>query len=174
MRGSGRRDAMEGWDRERPALVGGAARGLLAGAALLLAAATASPAVAQDPEEAVMVAAAEWVLERVPGGEVRVDPHRSGAGKDRARVERVARTLGARLGTLDELRECTDVMDPSTCTLGVDRLLAIASPRIDDDEARVKVYAWYRADSPSEPVAQRSWELRLTREGPVWRVVAGR
>lgn len=132
----------------------------------------AAPTTAQDAEEAVMVAAGEWVLAQVPGGAARLDPHRSGAGKDRARVERVARSLGTGLATLDEVRNCKDVMDASTCTLAVERLLAIASPQVEGDGARVKVYAWYRAGSTTEPVAQRSWELQLRRDGSSWRVVS--
>lgn len=128
-------------------------------------------AVAQDSDEAVMVAAGEWVLDRIPSGRTQLDPHRSGAGKDGARVRRVAQALGARLGTLDEARQCTDTMNPATCQLGVDRLLAIAAPQVDGDEARVKVYAWYRSSSP--PVAQRSWTLVLRQSGGEWRVVSG-
>jgi hypothetical protein len=126
---------------------------------------------AQDPAEAVMVAAGQWALERVPGGDTRLDPHRSGAGKDAARVSSVARSLGAGLGTLDELRQCTDPLDAASCRLGVDRLLAISAPKVDGDEARVKVYAWFRSSSP--PVAQRSWDLVLRRAGGSWRVVSG-
>lgn len=134
----------------------------------------APPTVAelpQDAEEAVMVAAGAWALDRLPAGQTRLDPHRSGAGKDAARVRRVAQALGAGLGTLDESRQCTDTMDPATCKLSVDRLLAISAPRVDGDEARVKVYAWYRSSSP--PVAQQSWDLVLRHSGGSWRVVSG-
>ncbi len=132
---------------------------------------SAGVASVQDPAEAVMVAAGQWALEQLPAGETRLDPHRTGEGKDAARVNSVARSLGAGLGTLDELRQCTDTMNPASCRLGVDRLLAISAPRMDGDQARVKVYAWYRSSSP--PVAQRSWDLVLRQEGGSWRVVSG-
>lgn len=127
----------------------------------------------QDVEEAVMVAAGQWALDRLPSGATRLDPHRSGAGKDEARVRRVAQSLGATLATLDETRQCTNSIDPSTCQLSATRLLAIAAPRIDGDRAQVKVYAWYRSDSAGEPVAQRNWDLQLQRSGSDWRVVSG-
>lgn len=127
----------------------------------------------QDPREAVMVAAGAWVLDRVPGGGGHLDPHRSGAGKDGSRLERVAGALGLGMATLDDVRDCVDVMDPTSCTLTVDRLLAVSAPRIDGDAARVKVYAWYRADAGAQPVMQRSWELRLARSEGIWRVVSG-
>lgn len=120
-----------------------------------------------------MVAVGEWVLERVPGSTGRLDPHRSGAGKDAARVERVARAMGVGLAPLDEVRSCSDVMDPATCVLSVDRVLAIASPVMGEGEARVKVYVWYRSGSGAEPVAQRRWDLRLTRSATGWTVVFG-
>lgn len=127
----------------------------------------------QDVEEAIMVAAGQWALERLPSGATSLDPHRSGAGKDAARVRRVARSLGATLSPLDDARQCANSIDPSTCTLSVERVLAISSPRIDGDRAQVKVYAWYRAESAREPVAQRSWNLQLHRSGGGWRVVPG-
>lgn len=132
-----------------------------------------APASGQDAGEAVMVAAGAWALDRVPGSAGRLDPHRSGAGKDGERVKRVARALGVGLAPLDEVRECRDVMDPASCTLSVDRLLAIGAPRIDGGEARVKVYAWYRSSSPTQPVTQQSWELRLARADGGWRVISG-
>lgn len=128
----------------------------------------------QDVEEAVMVAAGQWALDRLPSGVTRLDPHRSGAGKDGARVRRVARALGATLGTLDDTRQCTDSIDPSTCRLSVETLLAISAPRIEGYGAQVKVYAWYRSNSAREPVAQRSWEVQLRRSGQSWHVVSGR
>lgn len=128
----------------------------------------------QDVEEAVMVAAGQWALERLPSGATRLDPHRSGAGKDAARVRRVAQSLGATLAPLDETRQCADSIDPSTCTLSAERVLAISAPRIDGDSAEVKVYAWYRSDSAREPVTQRSWDLELRRSGQSWHVVSGR
>lgn len=131
------------------------------------------PPASQDAGEAVMVAAGAWVLDRVPGGAGYLDPHRSGAGKDGSRLERVAGALGLGLATLDDVRECVDVMDPASCTLDVDRLLAMAAPQIHGDAARVKVYAWYRADTGGTPVVQRSWELRLARNDGVWQVVSG-
>lgn len=134
----------------------------------------AAPAAAQGGDaEAVMVAAGEWALQQVPGGQPHLDHHRSGAGQDAARVERVARALGARLTTLDEARQCDDTMNRATCRLNVERLLTIAEPRIDDDRAQVKVYAWYRSSSPTEPVAQRRWNLVLERNGSGWRVTSG-
>jgi hypothetical protein len=133
----------------------------------------AGSALSQDPQEAVMVAAGEWALGQLPGSTGRLDPHRSGAGKDGARIDRVARTLGVGLAPLDEVRSCADVMDPGSCALSVDRLLAIAAPVVDGDDARVKVYAWYRSGSSAGPVAQRDWELRLTRSASGWRVVSG-
>lgn len=127
----------------------------------------------QDPGEAIMVAAGQWALDRLPPGDTRLDPHRSGAGKDADRVQRVARSLGASLAPLDDTRQCADSIDPSTCQLSAARVLAITAPRIDGDRAQVKVYAWYRSDSAREPVAQRSWDLQLRRNGQSWRVVSG-
>lgn len=151
--------------------------GALAIVALLVAAgATAilpDQAAGQDAEEAVMVAAGEWALERTPQGSTRLDPHRSGAGKDGARVQRVAQSLGATPGTLEETRRCTDALDPSTCRLEAGRLLAVGAPRIEGDQARVKVYVWYPTSTAREPVAQRSWDLVLRKNGQAWRVVSG-
>ncbi|NIP82934.1 MAG: hypothetical protein GWM90_28395, partial [Gemmatimonadetes bacterium] len=109
---------------------------------------------AQDAEQAVMVAAARWALERLPRGRVLVDPHRSGQGIDETLVEAVARELDAGLGTLEETRHCADVMDPSTCALDAAALLAISAPQVDDGTARVRVYAWHAADSRTEPVGK--------------------
>lgn len=134
-----------------------------------------APAAAQGADaEAVMVAAGEWALQQVPGGQPHLDHHRSGEGQDAARVERVARALGARLTTLDQARQCDDAMDRATCRLTVERLLTITAPRIDGDRAQVKVYAWYRSSSASDPVAQRRWDLVLERNGRGWRVTSGR
>lgn len=127
----------------------------------------------QEPAADVMVVAGRWALDRLPDGAVRLDPHRSGEGKERAVVERVAGALGAELGTLEETRLCEDAMDPATCRLESTVLLAIAPPRIDGEKARVKVYAWYASGSVRSPVAQESWELELRRSGEAWRVVSG-
>lgn len=129
--------------------------------------------IGQDPVAEVMAAAGRWALERLPEGRVRLDPHRSGEGKDRSVVERVAGALGAELGTLEETRRCEDAMDPATCRLASTVLLAIAPPRIDGDSARVKVYAWYDSGSVRSPVAQQSWQLELRRSGSGWEVVSG-
>lgn len=131
------------------------------------------PSGQQDPDEAIMVTAGQWALDRLPPGDTRLDPHRSGAGKDAARVRRVAQSLGATLAPLDDTRQCANAIDPSTCQLSAARVLAITAPRIDGDRAQVKVYAWYRSDSAREPVAQRSWDLQLRRNGQSWRVVSG-
>lgn len=127
----------------------------------------------QDPAEAIMIAAGGWVLERLPPGSSRLDPHRSGAGKDAPRIGRVAAALGAELAPLDETRQCTDAVDPSTCQLAVARLLAIGAPAIDGDQAVVKVYAWYRSGSAGAPVAEKTWQLRLHRIEDGWVVVSG-
>lgn len=127
----------------------------------------------QDPAEAVMVAAGEWALARLPSSSVRLDPHRSGGGSGEARARRVAGSLGAELGTLEDTRRCADVMDPGSCTLAAATLLAISPPRVEGDQARVKVYAWYRSDSPRRPVAQQKWELVLQQSGGSWEVVGG-
>lgn len=127
----------------------------------------------QDPAEAIMIAAGGWVLERLPPGSSRLDPHRSGAGKDAPRIGRVARALGAELATLDETRQCTDAVDRSTCQLAVARLLAIGAPAIDGDQAVVKVYAWYRSGSAGARVAEKTWQLRLHRLEGGWVVASG-
>ena len=146
-------------------------------AVLALVALGAGPGVesvaAQDDVESAMAAAGTWVLGQLPAGETRLDPHRSGEGKDGARVDRVARALGAGLAPLNQVRECSDRLDPSTCTLSVARLISVGAPTIEGDTARVKVYAWYRSSSPREPVGQRSWEVRLRRSGQGWQVVSG-
>lgn len=123
--------------------------------------------------EAVMVAAGEWVLQQVPGGQPHLDPHRSGEGQDAARLQRVARALGAGLTTLDQSRQCDDAMNRATCRLTVERLLTIAEPRVDGDRAQVKVYAWFRSSSPTDPVGQRRWDLSLERDARGWRVTSG-
>lgn len=127
---------------------------------------------AQDPGEAVMVAAGRWVLERLPSGPAGIDPHRSGAGKDGARLQRVAVALGSELTPLDRAKACTDAIDPSTCQLSTARLLAIGAPRMQGDRAEVKVYAWYRTGSADAPVAEKSWNLTLQRMADGWRVVS--
>jgi hypothetical protein len=124
---------------------------------------------AQDDTEAVMVAAAQWARRGLPAGPLRLDPHRSGRAAETV-AQRVARTLGADLGTLEDTRRCTDVMDPSSCTLSAAVLLAITEPQIRGDEARVRVYAWYRQDSAREPVGKQSWDLTLRRTGGSWQV----
>lgn len=136
---------------------------------------TPAPAAAQDPssdEEAVMVAAARWAVGRLPSGSLRLDPHRTGEGGGQALASRIARAVGAELGTLEQTRVCSNPMDASTCRLESDALVAIATPRISRDQASVRVYAWHRTSSASEPVARQSWDLRLTRTAGGW-VVAG-
>lgn len=123
--------------------------------------------------EAVMVAAGRWVIERLPPGKVCLDPHRSGQGTDEAVIERVGRALSAELRTLEETRECTDVMDPASCSLNADALMAIARPRIDGRSASVRVYTWHASGSIREPVAKRTWDLELRRESGGWTVVSG-
>lgn len=127
----------------------------------------------QDPSEAVMVAAGRWALERLPSGPAAIDPHRSGAGKDGARLRRVAAALGTELTTLDRAKECMDVIDPSTCRLSTARLLAIGAPRVQGDRAEVKIYAWHRTASADAPVAEKSWNLTLRRSAGGWQVVSG-
>lgn len=128
---------------------------------------------AQDASADVMIAAGRWAIERLPSGSGGLDPHRSGAGKDGARVRQVAQALGLELTTLEEAKRCTDALAPSTCQLSANRLLAIGSPRIDGAQARVKVYAWHRSGSEQAPVAERSWELSLRQSADGWRVVSG-
>jgi len=147
----------------------------LAGLGLALALAlmgTPAPIHAQaaSDDEAVMVAAARWAIERLPSGSLRLDPHRTGEGGGHALASRIARTVGAELGTLEQTRVCSNPMDASTCRLESVALVAIASPRVSRDQASVRVYAWHRSDSPSEPVTRQSWDLRLTRTTAGWSV----
>lgn len=138
---------------------------------LVLAAATPAPTVAQSQAEAVMIAAGQWAKQQLPSGTLRLDPHRSGQSSNADVAQRVAGALGAQVATLDESRSCTDVMDPSTCTLASTALLAISEPSISGNTARTRVYAWYRQDSPREPIAKRSWDLTLEQQGNRWVVV---
>lgn len=143
-------------------------------AAVLVLAALAVPwggLAAQSAEsEAVMVAAGEWAKGRVPGGALRLDPHRTGRSTERAVAARVASALGAELGTLEATRTCRDVADPSTCQLASAALLAIGAPAIRGESATVRVYAWYRQDDPRAPVGKATWDVRLRRSGSGWTV----
>ncbi len=140
----------------------------LALAVVLTGAPTAGSAQAAADAEAVMVAAARWAAERLPSGSLRLDPHRTGEGGGQALAGRIASAIGAELGTLEQTRVCSNPMDASTCRLESDALVAIATPRISRDEASVRVYAWQRTGSSSEPVARQSWDLRLTRTAGGW------
>ena len=142
--------------------------------ALGLVAATSRPAPvqAQDDEQA-MVSAGRWVLQQIPGGDVRLDPHRTGRSTSPAVAQRVAGALNAQLGTLEQTQRCADPLDPSTCRLEASVLLAIAAPAIRGETARVRVYAWYRQDSPRQPVAKKSWDVTLRRTGSGWEVQGG-
>lgn len=133
----------------------------------------AEPATAQEPAEQVMIAAGQWAKGQVPAGPLRLDPHRTGRSSDPAVARRVASALGADLGTMEETRQCTDVMDPSTCALASSALLAISAPGINGDEASCRVYAWYRQDDARNPVVKRSWDLTLRRTAQGWEVVQG-
>lgn len=158
----------------RAGLAGALAGGLAVVALVAQAGLWPAPAAAQEEAaEAVMIAAAEWARERLPAGALRVDPHRTGEGVGEGVAQRIARSLGADLGTLEETRRCADVMDPSSCRLEVAALVAISPPRLDGDEARVRVYAWHRQSDPREPVAKVSWEVELRRSGSGWSVVRG-
>lgn len=141
--------------------------------AAMFAAFPAAAAAQGNEGEAVMVAAATWARDRLPGGELRIDPHRTGRGVGDAAAAGVARALGADLGTLEQTRRCTDLMRPETCQLDADVLLAIAAPSLDGGNARVKVYAWYRQSSPGQPVGKSTWDLRLRRTASGWAVVSG-
>jgi hypothetical protein len=141
----------------------------LAGA---MTATSAVPATAQSDEAAVMIAAGQWAQGRLPSGALRVDPHRTGEGVGHALAEQVARALGARLGTLEETRVCANPMDASTCRLEADALLALAMPRISGDAATIRVYAWHRTGSRSQPVARETWTVQLRRTASGW-VVSG-
>ena len=145
-------------------------RHMMHGTVLLLGALLtgASPAVAQGDAEAVMIAAGQWARGQLPSGALRLDPHRTGQSTDRAVARRVASAVGAELGTLEQTRTCTDVMDPSTCRLASAALLAIEAPVIRGDRAEVTVYAWHRQDDPRSPVAKRSWQVTLRRTGSGW------
>lgn len=143
--------------------------------AMLALAALAVPAVsdvgAQGAEaEAVMVAAGEWAKSRLPGGALRLDPHRTGRSTDRALAARVAQALGAEVATLEATRTCGDVTDPSTCRLASDALLAIGAPSIRGETATVRVYVWYRQDDVHSPVGKATWDVRLRRSGSGWTV----
>lgn len=148
----------------RAGVVGAAALSLLVGPGM--AAAQSSDA------EAVMIAAGTWARGQVPAGALRLDPHRTGASTDASVARRVAAALGAEAGTLESTRSCADPTDPSTCRLSAAALLAIDAPSIRGDEARVRVYAWYRQDDPRSPVGRTSWDLTLRRTAGGW-VVAG-
>ncbi|MBW3553946.1 MAG: hypothetical protein KY466_10570 [Gemmatimonadetes bacterium] len=148
-------------------------RHMMKGTALLLGALLmgASPGVAQTGDaERVMIAAGQWARGQLPSGALRLDPHRTGRSTDRAVAGRVASALGAELGTLEQTRTCTDVMDLSTCRLASTALLAIEAPAVRGDRAVVKVYAWHRQSDPRSPVAKRSWEVTLRRTGSGWTV----
>ena len=126
---------------------------------------------AQDADaEAAMVAAGQWARAQLPAGAVRLDPHRTGRSTERALTARVASALGAELGTLEQTRTCTDMTDPSTCTLATPVLLAIDAPSIRGDRAVVRVYGWYRQSDPRSPVGKTSWQVTLTRTGAGWSV----
>lgn len=134
----------------------------------------AAPVAAQGAgeAEAVMRAAAQYALERLPSGQLKIDAHRTGAPEDRTIAQRLASALGGTTGTLEAERQCVDRLDASTCRLeGTDLLLAISAPSINDDEAEVRVYAWYKQDSARQPVAEMTLRLRLARQGAGWRVV---
>ena len=148
-------------------------RALIATAVAIGAAAMAAPVAGQNANEAVMVAAGQWAKGQLPGGGLRLDPHRTGEEAGQGVAERVARALGAELGTLEATRICGDVMDPSTCRLQTPGLIAISAPDLNGDRARVRVHGWFRQSDPREPVGKASWQLELVREGGAWRVVSG-
>lgn len=131
----------------------------------------ATPVFGQsDAKESVMITAGRWAAARLPSGSLRLDPDRSDGGVGPAFATRVAAGIGARLGRLEDMRVCVDVMDPSTCRLECDALLAISPPAIRGDHAAVRVYAWLRQSSPQNPIARASWDLRLQRTGNTWNV----
>lgn len=149
-------------------------RGWIVAGAVAGAAITPAPVAAQDdPSEAVMVAAAQWARERLPQGALRLDPHRTGQDVGQGVAERIARAVGADLGTLEETRQCTNPMDASTCTLETVALMAISTPSVSGNEARVRVYGWHRQSRSGEPVAKVSWDLELRRAAGGWQVVSG-
>ncbi len=135
----------------------------------------AGPAAAQEPraETAPMVAAGEWARDRLPDGALGLDPTRSDGGVGDAVAGAVARAIGARLLKLEDARLCRDVMDPSTCTLSVDALLAISPPVLHGDQGMVRVYAWYRGSSAGKPVEEATWDVRVRRSGGAWSAVGG-
>ncbi len=146
-------------------------------AAVILAAgfARGDAASAQKPqvEEGAMIAAGQWARGKLPSGSLALDPHRSDGGVGDAVSQAVARGLGAKLATLEDARMCSDLMDPSTCRLSVDALLAISPPAVHGDQASVRVYAWYRGSSPREPVAKATWDVTLRRSGQAWTAISG-
>lgn len=146
--------------------------GVLGMFALSLAALPAGLEAQTSDAEAVMIAAGQWARDRVPAGALRLDPHRTGRSTDGSVASRVASALGAQEATLEETRQCTDPMDPATCRLASAALLAIAAPTVRGDEARVRVYAWYRQDDRRAPVGKASWDVTLRRTSGGW-VVAG-
>lgn len=130
-----------------------------------------SMAVGQEATERVMIAAGQWAAERLPDGSVRVDPHRTGDRGDQSLARNMARSLGAELGTLEQMRQCDDPLDVSTCVLECDVLLAVAMPDIDGDRATVRLYAWHRQDDAQAPVGKTSWDVRLRSVDGAWQVV---
>lgn len=148
--------------------------GVVALGAVLATGAAPTVATAQGSDtEAIMIAAGEWVRDQLPGGELRLDPHRTGRSTSPAVARRVASSLAADLATLEEVRSCTDPMDPGSCSMGVAGLLAIEAPAVDGDTARVRVYAWYRQDSRRSPVGKDSWTVTLRRTASGWQVTGG-
>ena len=131
------------------------------------------PTPAQEAEQ-VIVAAGRWAADRLPPGDVRLDPHRTGEGTDPDLADRLATAIGVRLGTLEDMRRCQNSLDPATCELGCDALLAVAAPAVHGDHAEVRVDAWHAQDRPRQPVARTAWDLALQRSGQGWQVVEAR
>lgn len=144
--------------------------GIVAMLALVLVTTARSAEAQTSDAEAVMVAAGAWARGQLPGGALRLDPHRTGRSTDRSVAARVASALGAEQATLEETRRCADPTDPSSCQLEAAALLAIGAPSISGDEARVRVYAWYRQSDGAAPVGKTSWDLTLRRTGSGWAV----
>ena len=106
---------------------------------------------AQHEEVAVLHAAAEYSLERIPVRPIAIDPRilvdhghdgaRWNGLHDTTTVERLGAVVGGTSITIDEAWVCRD---PATkCQLeGVEAVIALGKPRIEGDTATVRITFW--------------------------------
>ena len=136
----------------------------------------ATQATAQRPSSSrdtvgVVMAVLKQLRFTFPPRSVFIDP--SDASGQRLMPDSIAASIGARIGAVDDIVQCTE-QNPSTCHVNASLVLRLDSMSMGGERAVVVVHTWRPASSKLMPVEHVRQRYFVQRRAGVWVAKADR